>query len=253
MSAVHHLKLPSGLSFHYLGPPLKEGPLPTLFYLTLAADDSLIVDPYNQPVVPIAHLPMRIFSVNLPAHGPGLSPLEALSVWAQDVTVLVDFIDKMAESLKHMLSEGMLDPERLAIAGLSRGAFFATHIAAKVPQVKTVLGFAPLIHLSYTKEFLHLQQDPLVHSLNLNLLIDKLIGKTFRFYIGNRDTRVGTELCFRFIEALAEANFQSKFRSPPVEMIITPSIGFQGHGTSQDSFVNGAAWVGKELGVIHGA
>lgn len=92
---------------------------------------------------------------------------------------------------------------------------------------------------------------PLTHFLDFKLksLIPHLIGKKLRFYIGNHDTRVGTANCFQFIEALAEASFQNRISSSDVELIIGPSIGHQGHGTSKEIFTKGADWMAEKLGV----
>ena len=113
----------------------------------------------------------------------------------------------------------------------------ATHLAAIVPEIRTILGFAPLTGFS---EF---PQHDLTH------LIPKLSDRTLRFYIGNRDQRVSTSRCFHFIEQLAEASFQSNVRSPPIELFVTPSIGYQGHGTSKSIFEEGARFLAGQLGV----
>ncbi len=42
---------------------------------------------------------------------------------------------------------------------------------------------------------------------------------------------------------------EKNLRSPPLEMIMLPSIGHQGHGTAKSTFTEGAIWLAKKLGV----
>ncbi|MCB1084213.1 MAG: hypothetical protein KDK61_07865, partial [Simkania sp.] len=67
----------------FVGPRLEEGPLPTLIYFALSAEDSLERDPFNQPVQFLEGLPLRIFSITLPGHENNLPPEDALNVWEE--------------------------------------------------------------------------------------------------------------------------------------------------------------------------
>jgi esterase FrsA len=51
----------------------------------------------------------------------------------------------------------VIQKDKLAVMGLSRGVFIACHVAAAIPAVSTILGFAPLTNLCAIKEF----SDPL--------------------------------------------------------------------------------------------
>jgi esterase FrsA len=196
---------------------------------------------------------MRIFSLTIPGHEPPLEPQNAIAVWAEDFTrgndPLTPFIDKIAYAAEHLQSSGIAS--QVGIAGLSRGGFLATHAAAKTPVLQTVLGYAPLTCLGLSKEFSSLSEDTRIPSFDLVNLYDKLINKNIRFYIGNRDVRVSTSACFAFVQGLAETAFQNRIRSPQVELIISPSIGHQGHGTSKPIFEQGAAWIAQQLGAAH--
>ena len=246
----------SDLPFHeissqlaFLGPPLEQGPLPSLFYLSLSCQDSLLLDPFNQMPAYVSQFPLRIFSLTLPFHEKPLSPLKALESWAQEIQkgndILAPFLDQIENALFFLQKEGALIPEKLAISGLSRGVFFALHIAAKIPSFRTILGFAPLLSLSLAKEFLN---TPLPQHLESPRLIPLLTNRSLRFYIGNLDTRVGTSHCFHFVEKLSQAAYLQGIRSPPIELIITPSIGRDGHGTSQQIFEQGGKWLLQQLG-----
>lgn len=236
---------------YYLGPDINEGPLPTLFYFGLSAAESLTVDPYNQPAVFLEKFPMRIFSLDLPAHGPELPAIHAMSAWAEEVSLgrdpITPFVHQVKTVVDDLKLQGALIDGKLAVSGLSRGAFIACHVAASIPDVGTILGFSPLTELTFAKEFKNLRENPLAEALNLKHLIPSLVGKTLRFYIGNLDIRVGTHRCFHFIESLAQESFHHKIRSPQVELFIKPSIGQYGHGTSKETFHEGAAWIVQQL------
>lgn len=252
--SVQKFEVSAEIEAFYTGPDLSVGPLPTLFYFSLSAEDSLCLDPFNQPVAYLSNLPMRIFSMTLPGHENNLPPTEALNVWASDIlsghNAIREFIHKVKQTIDALESKGLLLPGRTAVAGLSRGAFIAAHAAALIPQFEWILGFAPLTKLSGAKEFQDFSHHPMVESLSLEHIANALVDRKLRFYIGNLDTRVNTRSCFDFIETLSQAAFVNKIRSPSVELIIGPSIGRDGHGTSPAVFRDGAQWVAEKIGAI---
>lgn len=229
----------------YIGPDLTKGPLPAVFYFALSAKDSLHLDPFNQPAVFLSKYRLRVFSLTLPGHH--LPATEALSDWAQEIRngndIISEFSNRALEVMEELITKNVIEKGKLATAGLSRGGFLACHIAAKTALVSTILGFAPLTRLDYVKEFEGMD----VSAFNLSHLVDSLSDRTIRFYIGNRDRRVGTEHCFHLISALAENAYHKKIRSPPIELIISPSIGHQGHGTPPTVFQEGADWLARGL------
>jgi esterase FrsA len=160
---------------------------------------------------------------------------------------LSNFVDAACQAVNWTIEQGLADAEHLGVAGLSRGAYIATHLAAKDPRLRHILGFAPLTDVSYLKEFSQLSEHPLVAEQKLNALIPQLLHHKLRFYIGNRDLRVGTERCFDFVHKLADAAYSARVRSPQAELFITPSIGHRGHGTSPMTFFEGAQWLREEL------
>jgi len=240
----------------FLGPDFDEGPLPAVFYFALSKEETLGQDPYNQPAVFLSSFPIRIFSMTLPGHGPGLLATQALNIWAHEIQKNHDpistFMEHFLTAVHFLERHEVLIPPKIATMGLSRGAFIAAHVAAQLSSVNYVLGFAPLIDLGFAKEFTALRNHPIVTSLNLSHLIPKLIDRHVRFYIGNHDTLVGTELCFEFIHKLSQTAFDHKIRSPQAELIIGPSIGHKGHGTAKEVFQHGALWLAKMLGFPHG-
>ncbi|QLH36137.1 MAG: hypothetical protein HWD61_08375 [Parachlamydiaceae bacterium] len=127
------------------------------------------------------------------------------------------FFQACLNNIESLIQQGFIDPNKMAVGGLSRGAYVAAHLAAKEPRLKYLLGFAPMVIF------------PGVEAIDT--LIPKLVNHQVRFYIGNHDLRVGTEASFIFIHKLADAAYQHGHRSPPMELIISPSIGYKGHGT----------------------
>lgn len=245
----HALDAESG----YIGPPLEEGPLPALFYFSLSAKESLLLPPFNHPATRLhQNKPkMRIFSLSMPGHENNLPPTAALNVWAEQISAgmnpLTSFIDRVKTGVDDLFSQGVLIPDKLALAGLSRGAFFAAHVAAACPAFRSLLGFAPLTELGHAKEFDSLQRNPLVQALSLKNLTPHLTRVALRFYMGNLDTRVRTRSCFDFIEHLSQHAAAQGIRSPATELIIYPSVGKDGHGTPPEIFDAGTDWIAKQL------
>ncbi|MDR3624682.1 MAG: hypothetical protein P4L16_06040 [Chlamydiales bacterium] len=240
-----------GPLFSYTGPDLSLGPLPALFYFALSADVSLGVDPYNQLVQFSQKSDLRIFSCSLPCHTDDAKTFNrAMSDWATALDlgndIISAFIHDLAMGVDFLITEGIVDPQKIAVAGLSRGALIATHLAAKDPRISTVLGFAPLTRLGSIREFEGLSNN--FHDLlDLRKLIPQLINKHIRFYIGNRDTRVSTLSCFEFVHELAEESYRNNIRSAPIELIISASCGRDGHGTLPHIFKDGSSWIKTQL------
>jgi esterase FrsA len=245
------LSITSSLELYHTGPCLDSGPLPTLFYFALSGPDSLCTDPYNQPVRFLGNRQIRIFSLTLPAHEQNLSPLSAIGTWAQEMAQGKDpldiFLTQAQEALAYVLKQKLAHPDKIAVAGLSRGGLIAALFAAREARIRTVLGFAPITRLSKAKEFKSLAHHPLVTHYDLFRYSPLLAEKRLRFYIGNRDERVGTKTCFDCIESIVEEAHQKRIRSPQIELIISPSIGHMGHGTPPEVFKSGAEWLAEHL------
>ncbi len=247
------LDLYPDLPISFIGPSLREGPLPALFYFALSAQESLGVDPYNQPALYLSSLPLRIFTIDIPGHGKELSSQDALMRWTdaykQGTNLIAECAERVSTCIADLIVKNIILREKCAVAGLSRGAFLATHVAARAPNVHWILGFAPLTKLSFAKEFHEIKNIPSVSDANLENLTPLLLERSLRFYIGNCDQRVGTRNCFDFIEKLSQEMHAARIRSPTVELFINPSIGFQGHGTAKHIFHHGAQWLCSQLGI----
>ena len=248
MNCKTHM-LPWGTPLYYVGPDLNEGPLPAFFYFSLAGDESLCLDPYNQPAAALQDKPLRIFSMTLPGHGDGFDKHKAIAYWAEQMgqghRLLEEFVQEASKTVDYLIAEKIAS--KVAVGGLSRGAFIATHLAIANPQVIAVVGFAPLTDLTIAKDFAPIKKEPQVEGLTLKSHVGALTGRPVRFYIGNRDMLVGTENACHFILQLANASYNKQIRSPAAELIIGPSIGAKGHGTSPETFRDGSAWIWEKL------
>jgi predicted esterase len=242
------------LSFSYVGPPLDQGPLPSLFYFSLSAEDSITLEPFNTPITlmsPFLHKKFRIFSMTIPGHENHLPKEKAIHFWAEKIRKGIDpilpFIEQICDVIDYLFNQDLLIKEKIVLSGLSRGAYIATLVAAKHPLCNTVLGFSPLIKFMVTKEFEDLSNNPLVESLSLTTYLENLTHTKIRYYIGNRDTRVGTRNAFEFITNLANLAHEERARDGSFELLLYPSTGFMGHGTPEDIFQEGCNWIQKQL------
>lgn len=235
------------IALYHSGPALDHGPLPSFFYFALSGPDSLCLDPFNQPVQFLHGKMIRVFSMTLPGHEDNLPPAQALSLWAEDISKGIDpignFLEQAAQAIDFAIREKFADPSKMAVGGLSRGGFIASHVAARDPRFRFLLGFAPLTKLHKAKEFSEMQDHPLARSYALETLAESLYSRHTRLYIGNSDTRVGTRSCFDFAMTLTEKAHEKKIRSPQIELIVSPSVGQFGHGTPPHIFQQGADWI----------
>ncbi len=242
------LEVAPGLPLYHMGPALDHGPLPAIFYFALSGPDSLTLDPFNQPVQFLSDRWIRFFSLTLPAHESNLSPDMALSVWVEDINkgidIFGDFIDQALIAVEYVVRQQLVDPTKLGIAGLSRGALFAMHIAARDERLQSILAFAPLSRIEKVKEFRGMENHPLVKKYDPFTLVPSLADRRIRFYIGNKDIRTDTHSCYQLAMHCVEA---SSLSSPQIELVITPSIGQMGHGTTPEIFRQGGIWLAEHI------
>ena len=119
-------------------------------------------------------------------------------------------------------------------------------LAVRSPFCNRILGFAPLTTLEFAQEFQGLAIEPLTQNYRLKNHLIALAHKKIRFYIGNHDTRVKTESAFDLITSIASYAHAHRIKGS-YELFITNSIGYMGHGTSDETFREGAHWAFEEL------
>jgi hypothetical protein len=250
------LKSPEDQSIYFLGKGFEEGPLPAFFYFSLSGEESLILHPYAQPAQILKELPLRIFSFTLPGHNKPQDKFHAIEFWAQQMAlgnpIIDDFIEDVLRSIEWLIAIHLVDPLYMVTGGLSRGAFTATLLSMREKRMKALLGFAPLISLEEVEEFKKPRNSTSLkdqlQKLNLAAHIEELFHlKGLRFYIGNRDTRVNTDACYTFVREFTEKAYTQKNRQTQCELILYPSIGFKGHGTPSEIFLEGSLWLKKYL------
>jgi hypothetical protein len=251
VTTLKRVPFPTALPIYYVGPDLDLGPLPSVFYFALSAKDTLCTAPFNQPSNYLIQQSIRVFSVDLPFHGEGWDHMQALQHWAKTIekeeSTLWHFILTLQESISSLFRENILLEHKTGVMGLSRGGFIASHVAALFSEIPIVLAYAPLTQLPHAKDFQHLLPSPLIDKLDLSHLTPVLAKKKVRVHIGNRDIRVSTDSCYQWIRSLTESAHRQHIKSPSIELLLQPSIGYQGHGTSEESFEGGAAWMQKQL------
>ncbi len=239
------------ITLYHSGPPLDLGPLPSFFYFSLSGTDSLCLDPFNQPVQFLQGQMIRVFSMTLPGHENGLPATEAIQLWAEDYAHKKDpineFLKSFDKALDFAIENQFVNPEKMAVGGLSRGGFIALHAAAREPRLKYVVAFAPITELHKVKEFAPLQDDPKVRSLDAIHLSPALSHTHIRIHIGNRDTLVSTPSSFEFAMSVVEEAHKKNLRSAKMEYFLHPSIGHKGHGTPPEIFRQGADWIASSL------
>ena len=249
--ACQTLQTPSGVSIYHTGPKLSADPLPAFFYFALAGDESLCLDPFNQVIAFLSDAPIHCFSLTLPGHGPGFDKTKAIQYYADELRKgnnhFKGFFRDAIDTVSYVIGEGYVDPNRMAAGGLSRGGFAATWLAALDERFENLIAFAPLTDLAYHKDFAAMADNPIMKELDLLQTIPQLVHKRVRYYMGNRDLRVGTDVCFNFLQKLVEASFEAQVRSPQIEMVMSPSIGHMGHGTAPHVFYSGAEWLRQIL------
>ena len=254
--SIHKVLLRTGQTLYHTGPKLSSGPLPAFFYFALSGMQSLTLDPFNQPVQFTREKNWRVFSLTLPDHGDELDPNTAIGKWAGRVERGERFIDEMCNqvrvSVDLLKDEGAIQANgshlALGAGGLSRGGFIATHAALRIPEIRSILGFAPLTKLSDSLDFQTIREHPEVQELNLIEHTQKLVGRALYYSIGSRDVRVGSRNAAELIFDLADKNHAAGNRSPELHLDVHPSIGFKGHGTPPEVFRRGAEWMAKQLG-----
>lgn len=215
------------LTFYYREPkntPAKK----TVFFFSLSAQDSLTLSPFCHPVETLLENGVRVISVTLPNHENGARPYGIQKIWLEEKETLKTFLQDLAESIEE-LKQHFSPP--FGAMGISRGSFIALFMASLLKDITTITCFAPLLYLKGEEDLSILEKLPL------------LVDKKIYFLVGDQDTLIGTKNVIKIqkdLEALSENKnaFQIK---------ISPSIGRHGHGTSDEVFTEGAAWLANTL------
>ncbi len=244
-----NLPFEESLPLYFTGPDLSEGSAPALFYFCTAGMQTLTESPFCDL---LDHFPtsLRIFSLSLPFHEEGISNRHSLRdhwglAFQENPQFLEQFFSKFKAIFRYLQNQEYLSPNRIAVAGISRGGFIATNLAARHPEINHLLAFAPMTDLNGSPYFNDLPQS--AYTYNASNLIEKLEKTKTFFLIGNCDIAVSTEACISFISKLISHQSSQGQRSPETLFKLRPSIGHRGHGSSPETFKEGALWLCKML------
>ena len=223
--SIDYRTTPGGVPFGLWG-TVPDEPGPTLINLSLTIADAFSPS-FLEAAAILAEPPANYLCVSIdpPCHGswlydgirPGLRGWAELAVAERDF--VADFNGRMFEVIEHLIDEQLTDPNRIAVAGTSRGGFLALRYAAFDPRVRCGVGYAPVTDLRQLVEFDVAASVPFVDELSLASHLDPLVGRPVFIVIGDRDARVGTD------SAVAVARELSKRAagSPPPD-VVNPSF-----------------------------
>ena len=234
---------PDGIRFGILG-KLPDRPLPVLIYFTTSLEGSLQNPDYAKLGWMLAANGFLVVSLDVPCHGLDKGPeRNELSCWARRLENGDDFLkaftSRVSKVLTHLVEKGHADPSRVIAAGVSRGGFIASHVAAGDARVSGLVALAPVTDLLELREFENLSTLPLANRIALNRIADGLAGRAVFIWIGNHDTRVGTDACLSFARALVQASIAAG-RKADVELHMVPS---EGHRSNESTYSEAAGWI----------
>ncbi len=167
----------------------------------------------------------RVVSFDLPAHGErvdnngsdiaGLAALVAAGKNPFDVLVA----DGRAV-IDECLRRGLAGKDGVVAAGVSRGGYCALRLAAADERISAVAAFAPVTDWRKLTEFAAIKDRPETAALALTHFALQLAGRRVYVAIGNRDLRVGTDACTRFVLALLEAEQAQEVKKSSLRYLV---------------------------------
>jgi dienelactone hydrolase len=224
---------------------LANGPAPTLLMLAASGEGTLQTKEFRRLGILLAERGWKVVSLDLPCHGADRrkgEPAE-LAGWAARASVgediVLPFRQRADEVLRYLVTTGVADSNRIAVAGISRGGFMAFQAAAGNPLLRAVVAFAPVTDLLALREFAGQQKNEVAQRLALTNVADALADRASWLVIGNSDERVGTDKVVAFARALTNAARQRRL-PPQVTLQIVPT---PGHSSQPEWHDQAAAWL----------
>jgi dienelactone hydrolase len=256
LEKVNIMQTPSGIRFGLQGEK-GPAPAPTLFVFATTIEPALTSLTYNKVGGILAKHGYLCVSLDLPYHPGG-----ELDGWAEATKMgerwLPEFVSKVSQILDYLIQEGYTDPQKVAVAGSSRGAFVAMHIAAADQRVKCAIGFVPVTDLTQLTEFAGLKDSEYAKSLSLMNVAGKLAGRPIWVAIGSNDERVNTDKAIEFTRKVVAASIA---RKPPtsaeyvdVELHVMPwpdhggNMRWPGGDDAMNAHDAAAAWLLSRMG-----
>ena len=253
------LKTPGGIRFALAGPEQPRR-APLLFVLGADCRLSLEREDFNEVGALLAPKGYLQAAIDTPGHGDDRRPgePEGIAAWRTRLekgeNPIAAFVESLRTVLTHLIDQGWVDPERVGVAGSSRGGFLALHAAAGDPRLRYVVAFAPVSDLLAVREFNGMVNPASARALDIMPLAEKLTGRSLLISIGHNDQRVGTQHVIDFALRLMQlaappGKVMTHFwSSDEVKFILSPSEGANGHSTYRHAHDDAAAWILQRTG-----
>ena len=219
-------------------------------YLTMSAASSFETPLINAPILHAAKKGLNLLSLTLPSHGFEDDAKQGITRWAiafdKGTDPLSEFIEQAADYINNLAEE--YEYKSICVSGLSRGAFIASHLCARIHSTPTILlGFSPATSLCSLQAFKELNIENKVRCYDIKNLQKELASKPLKYYIGNYDRAVNTATCIQTIEAIRTYAIEYMEKHPQCELTLHPSLGHRGHGTAPEIFQSGTEWALNKL------
>jgi dienelactone hydrolase len=226
----------------------KQAPAPTLFVFAHGIEEMQRQPVYTEVARLLAKQGWISIIVEPPCHGEDVRDGEPkqLDGWRHrlehDDAWVNAFTTKASAVLDLLIKDGIIDPERVAVCGTSRGGFLAYHFAAAEPRIKAAAGISPVTRLTALREFSTTTQRVKAEQLDVTRLAPKLAGRAIWLSIGNNDARVNTDDAIAFTREVvrAAARPDNPDAVIPVELLVAPT---PGHSKIDQAHELLAAWL----------
>lgn len=222
-------------------------PAPIVFNFATSLEESLDRG-YNLTAGHLVAQGWRAVSMDLPAHGRDARPEEALDrlfAWRQRLQAgqnLVEaFTTRFEGVIEDLIAANIADPNRIAVVGISRGAFLALHAAARSRRIKAVMAFVPVTDLLALEQFKGTETDPQITGLNLTRQAPALRSMPIWVTIGTQDPVVSTTACVQFALSI----YQEPGPAPPKLELHVVAAG--PHMVPPESYRDAAMWALKQF------
>lgn len=172
----------------------------------------------------------RVASFDLPAHGERVGTLGAgIAGFAARIAAgeqpFEQFVRDGRAVIDACLRQGIAEPGRIVVAGVSRGGYCALRLMAADSRITAAAALAPATDWRELDEFSSLKNEPSVAALALEHYAGQLAGRRFYVAIGNDDQRAGTAACTRFVLAVTTAEARAKSGSALRYLVVDDSAG----------------------------
>ncbi|BBO33624.1 alpha/beta hydrolase family protein [Lacipirellula parvula] len=248
-ACVETTTTPGGIQYKVLRRDDAE-PAPALIVLSGDANESLGNPYFLQCGLELQARDYACISLDLPSHGnerEGNEP-EGLVGWSDRVDAgkpfVQEFTEKVSQVLDDLVAKHIVDVDRIAICGTSRGGFLACHAAAADPRIKAVVCMAPVTSLNTLSEFKNIDHPELADRISLASIAPKLAGRPIWIAIGDQDERVGVDDAIEFSRCLTAESLKQGVPSQ-AELHVVPEP--RGHTTPPRAPAQAADWIEEIL------